>query len=249
MHSLRYLRASDYVAEYGNMTSNENSIHPTAIVGPNVRMGKGNYIGPYCVLRGCVEMGDNNKLVSHVSIGSPPEHRGFVFEPESFESTGTIKIGSNNTFFEFVAVNHPSKTLTSIGSNCFIQASVYIPHDGIIEDNVTIANSCAIGGHSVIMQGANLGFSVTVHQFTTIGPYCMVGMGSVVLEDLAPFCVYVGTGPRRIKLNKVGLSRAGFDDATIYQLEGWLNSGEALPPSIPAIDELVHRFTSHAGRR
>jgi UDP-N-acetylglucosamine acyltransferase len=231
------------------MTHADNTIHPTAIIGPNVRMGRGNYIGPYCVLRGRVEIGDNNKLVSHVSIGSPPEHRGFVFEPEKFEDTGTITIGSNNTFFEFVAVNHPSKTLTSIGSNCFIQANVYIPHDGIIEDGVTIANGCAIGGHAVIMRGANLGFSESVHQFTTIGAYCMVGMGSVVLEDLAPFCVYVGTGPRRLKLNKVGLSRAGFDEGAIYQLEQWVASGDSMPQGIPAADEIVARFRQYAGRR
>jgi UDP-N-acetylglucosamine acyltransferase len=212
-------------------------------------MGHGNYIGPYCVLRGRIELGDNNKLVSHVSIGSPPEHRGFVFEPETFEDTGLITIGSNNTFFEFVAVNHPSKTLTSIGSNCFIQANVYIPHDGIIEDGVTIANGCAIGGHSVIMRGANLGFGVTVHQFTTIGPYCMVGMSSIVLEDLAPFCVYVGTGPRRLKLNKVGLSRAGFDEATICQIEESLSAGEALPSGVAGLEDLIARYKKYAGRR
>lgn len=232
------------------MSSTENSIHPTALIGPNVRLGRGNYIGPYCVFRGKVEIGDNNRFVSHVSIGSPPEHRGFTFTPESFEETGSITIGSHNTFFEFVAVNHPSKTLTSIGSHCFIQAQVYIPHDGIIEDSVTIANGCAIGGHCVVMQGANLGFCVSVHQFTTIGPYCMVGMGSVVLRDLPPFGVYVDTGPRQIKVNKIGLSRAGFDETTIELIEQGMSAGNlAAQRANPRVAELWARFTSYAGRR
>ena len=77
----------------------------------------------------------------------------------------------------------------------------------------------------------------------------MVGMGSIVLDDLPPFCVYVGTGPRRIKLNKVGLSRAGFDEGTIYQLEQWIDSGRIETPDIPALNDLVARFKQHAGRR
>jgi UDP-N-acetylglucosamine acyltransferase len=212
-------------------------------------MGEGNYIGPYCVFSGNVDIGDNNKFISHVSVGSPPEHRGFTMDPATFESIGTITIGSNNTFFEFVTINHPFKDLTAIGSNCFVLAHVYLPHDCIIEDGVTIANGCTIGGHSVLMKGCNLGFSVSVHQFSTIGPYCMVGMGSIVLEDLPPYCVYVGTGPRRLRLNSVGLSRNGYNDATIQQLQHWVESGSEELPDIAAVRDDITRYKQFSGRR
>ena len=51
-----------------------NDIHYTAIIYPNVKMGKGNKIGPYCVIgsdgeirdcknfEGFVEIGDNNVI-------------------------------------------------------------------------------------------------------------------------------------------------------------------------------------------
>lgn len=231
------------------MTSTANIIHPTAIIGPNVKLGSGNYIGPYCVFSGDVEIGDNNKFISHVSVGSPPEHRGFTMDPATFDSIGKITIGSNNTFFEFVIINHPFKELTAIGSGCFILGNVYLPHDCVLEDGVTIANGCAIGGHSILMKGCNLGFSVSVHQFSTIGPYCMVGMGSVVLEDLPPYCVYVGTGPRRLRLNSVGLSRNGFDEGTVRQLEQWVESGSSELPNIAAVQGDIARYKELSGRR
>jgi UDP-N-acetylglucosamine acyltransferase len=231
------------------MMTSENIIHPTAIVGPNVTLGTGNYIGPYCVLSGEIEIGDNNKFISHVSVGSPPEHRGFPMDPSSFESIGKITIGSNNTFFEFVIINHPFKDLTAIGSNCFILGHVYLPHDCVLEDGVTIANGCTIGGHSILMKGCNLGFSVSVHQFSTIGPYSMVGMGSIVLEDLPPYCVYVGTGPRRLRLNTVGLSRNGHDEATIGQLQQWVESNDKELPEIAALHDDISRYKKFSGRR
>ena len=231
------------------MTTPSNLIHPTAIIGPNVRMGTGNYIGPYCVFNGDVTIGDNNRFISHVSVGSPPEHRRFDMNPETFDSIGRIEIGSNNTFFEFVSINHPMKELTSIASHCFILGHVYLPHDCVIEDSVTIANGCMIGGHSILMKGCNLGFSVSVHQWTTVGPYSMLGMGSVVLNDVPPFMVCVGAGPQRLRLNTIGLSRSGYDADTIERLQAWADSGSTELPELPALNGDLARFKALSGRR
>jgi UDP-N-acetylglucosamine acyltransferase len=231
------------------MTTPANLIHPTAIVGPNVKMGTGNYIGPYCVLSGDIRIGDNNRFISHVSVGSPPEHRRFNMDPAAFDSIGTITIGSNNTFFEFVSINHPMKELTSIGSHCFILGHVYVPHDCVIEDGVTIANGCMIGGHSILMKGCNLGFSVSVHQWTTIGPYAMLGMGSIVLDDVPPFFVYVGTGPQRLRLNSVGLSRSGYDTDILQDLQRWADTDDAELPDLPVLRADIDRFKELSGRR
>lgn len=215
------INTRDSMSLMSSADKNGNIIHPTTLVGPKVRLGRGNYIGPYCTFTGDVEIGDNNYFVSHVSVGSPAEHKGFKFNPQDIESMGKIVIGSNNKFFEFVSINHPYFALTSIGSGCFILASVYLPHDCVLEDNVTISNHCAIGGHSVLMKGCNIGFSTCVHQFSVIGSYAMIGMGSVVLKDIPPFGVYVGTGPERKKINKVGMVRAGYAEAQIKLLEQW----------------------------
>lgn len=215
------------------MSAQENIIHPTAVIGPNVKMGKGNYVGPYCVISGRVEIGDDNKFLSHVSIGAPPQHRAFVVTPESIEDKGTVRIGSRNIFHEFVTIHQPWHDLTSLGSDCFLMAYAHVPHDAVIEDSVTIANSVQIGGHSRLMKGCTIGLSACIHQFTVIGSYAMVGMGSVVGKNIIPFNTFAGSGPKRLGVNEVGLKRLGFDMDKIERVSSWsvqfLASGEGVP--------------------
>lgn len=211
-------------------------------------MGSGNYIGPYCVLTGKVTIGSRNKFLSHVRIGSPPEHRGFELVSGIEQSSGSIQIGSNNTFFEFVSVNQPFNELTKIGSNGYFMAGVYIPHDCLIGDWVTIANGCSIGGHSNLLEGCNLGFQVAVHQFCTIGAFAMVGMGSIVLRDVPPFGKYIGVGPRKIGMNHIGLQRAGFDEEELNAALSWLESGVFSSPTHSRIAHLINDYTTTSQR-
>ena len=53
-----------------------NQMHPTAVIGPDVKLGTGKTIGPYAVLLGNTEIGDDNWIGPHVVIGSPGEMRG-----------------------------------------------------------------------------------------------------------------------------------------------------------------------------
>jgi UDP-N-acetylglucosamine acyltransferase len=203
------------------MTASNNFIHPTAVVGPNVTLGSGNYIGPYCVISGRVTIGDDNHFISHVSVGAPPQHRAFKITPESIDDKGLVVIGSRNVFHEFVTIHQPFHDLTSVGSDCFLMAYAHVPHDAVIEDSVTIANSVQIGGHSHLMRGCNIGLSACIHQFTVIGSYAMVGMGSVVGKHILPFNTFAGSGPKRLGVNEVGLKRLGCDADKIERVSQW----------------------------
>lgn len=225
------------------MSSAENIIHPTAVIGPNVRLGRGNYIGPYCVLSGRVEIGDDNKFISHVSVGAPPQHRSFEITSQSLEEKGLVTIGSKNIFHEFVTIHQPFHDSTSVGSNCFLMAYAHVPHDAVIEDFVTIANSVQIGGHSRLMRGCNIGLSSCIHQFSVIGSYAMVGMGSVVGKHIIPFNTYTGSGPKRLGVNEVGLKRLGYDADKIERISMWsqefLATGEGTVPDEDVANEIT----------
>ena len=68
---------------------------------------------------------------------------------------------------------------------------------------------------------ANLGIGTTVHQYSTIGQYAMVGMGSIVVRDVLPFTTFTsrdGIGSSEM-LNFVGLKRAGMSSDKISSLE------------------------------
>ena len=57
------------------LSNDNNIIHDTAIVDKSVKLGKNNFIGAFVVITGDVEIGDNNRFESHISIGAKAQHR------------------------------------------------------------------------------------------------------------------------------------------------------------------------------
>jgi UDP-N-acetylglucosamine acyltransferase len=147
-----------------------NTIHETAIIYPNVFMGTGNKIGPYCV------------------IGSDGEIRGC----DNFE--GTVVIGDNNVISEMVTIQRPKDkgSVTKIGSNNIIMAHSHFGHDSVIGNNCEISTSSIIGGYAKIGNNTKVKLNVTIRNRKIIGENCVIGMGSVVVKDVEDNSVVVG---------------------------------------------------------
>src|SRR6266536_404543 len=176
-------------------------VHPTAVVHPSAKIGKGAHVGPYVVIQEDVQIGDNAVLLAHVVI-----YRG-------------VKIGDN-----FMAHSHAVvREYCRIGNNVILQNGVVIGGDGfgfaknndghwhkigqsgptVIEDDVEIqANACidrASVGETRISRGAKIDNLV------------QVGHGSKVGEDTL-LCAQVGlagstdVGNRVILAGQVGVA-------------------------------------------
>lgn len=158
-----------------------NNIHPTAIIGSNVKLGDGNYIGPYCI------------------IGMPAEHR------ESWgKSVGDVIIGNGNVITGHVTIDAGTTGPTIIQNSCFIMKHAHIGHDAHIGDRVTISCGAKIGGHTIVCADANIGLNAVIHQRHDISEGVMIGMGSVVTLKLGtePYQTYAGNPARHIGPNK-----------------------------------------------
>tara|TARA_R110000868_G_scaffold334194_1_gene594881 strand:+ start:10850 stop:11341 length:492 start_codon:yes stop_codon:yes gene_type:complete len=147
-----------------------NWIHKTAIVHPNVKMGKGNVIGAYCV------------------IGSNGEMRGV--KQEDFK--GFVYIGDRNVISEHVTIQRPfADTSTRIGNDNIIMAHSHIGHDAYIGNECEICTGTIIGGYAVINDGAIIKLGCTIRNRIEVGIDSLIGMGSVVVKDvLAGATVY-----------------------------------------------------------
>ena len=192
-----------------------NTIHPTAIIHPNAKIGTGNYIGPFCVIGENVTMGNFNRLESHVCIGSPAEHR------ESFhgEKDCGVLIGDSCIFREFVTINSGIHGHTKVGNNVYMLRGSHLGHDVEVENKVTISCNVMVGGHATIKEGSNIGLSTVIHQHRIIGSYTMIGMGSVVTKDVPNFVLGYGNPFKANKINCIGLERNGFTYEQIKELE------------------------------
>lgn len=162
------------------MEQDGNFIHPTAVIGPNVTMGKGNYIGPLCI------------------IGYPAEHKAFWDKP-----TGAVIIGDNNKFTGLVTIDAGTEKDTIIFSNCWFLKHCHVGHDAIIHDNVTISCGAKIGGHAIIYASTNIGLNASIHQWVQVPEGCMIGANAFIGKTLTmePDSKYVGVPARYIGPN------------------------------------------------
>jgi UDP-N-acetylglucosamine acyltransferase len=156
-----------------------NAISPLAYIHNDVQMGKGNSIGPYCI------------------IGGPAEWKGH-------EVQGRVIIGDNNTFTGLVTVDSGAEHPTVIGSKCYLMKHSHVGHDAKLGDGVTLSCGAKIGGHTVIGDEANIGLNAVIHQKQNIPAGVMIGMGAVVTKKAkpGPYEIYAGNPAKYIGENQ-----------------------------------------------
>lgn len=216
---------------------NRNEIHPTVIVGDDVKLGSGNTIGPNVVIYGPATLGDDNWIGAGVVIGAPPEVRSF--EHPRGRAAGVspgVRIGDRNVIREYAQVHQGWKQQTAIGDDAFIMNQVYVAHDCELEDGVTIASSVLLAGHVHIGAHANLGLGTAVHQGRYIGRAAMVGMSSVVTRDIPPFAKAYGSPARVASANAIGMRRLDVPESEIEVLVAIYESG-AGPDALTTFEE------------
>ena len=199
------------------------TIHFTAMVDPNAKIGHEVQIGAFSIIGPHVTLGDKTVVQSHVVIegevlaghrnfighgaiiGAPPQDVAF-----SPKRNTKVEIGRDNVIREYCSIHRgsPDGSVTKIGDQNFLMAGVHIGHNCAIGNNVIIANNCLLGGYVRVDDGAFLGGGSTFHQFMRIGRLVMVQGSSAFGKDLPPF-VIAAERNYVFGLNTVGLRRAG----------------------------------------
>ena len=190
-------------------------IGPYAIVGPHVKVGAGTTVGSHAVLEGRTEIGENNQIFHHASIGAVPQHAKYRGEPTR------LTIGSENIIREFVTIHLGTvedRSITMVGSHIILMAYAHVAHDCTLEDAVILANAATLGGHVYVERNAIVGGLVGVHQFVRIGRHAIVGGMSGIRLDIPPFVRASGVPSKLYGLNTVGLERSGFSPEEIGRL-------------------------------
>lgn len=180
-------------------------VGPGAIIEDDVEIGPGTTIGAYAIVRRFTRIGARNRIDAHAVIGGLPQHTGYD------GSETYVEIGDDNVLREYVTINRAYEpgAATRVGSNCFFMTSTHVGHDCIVGDRVILTNGAMLGGHVEVGHNAVFGGMAGAHQFTRIGPFCMVGAGVPLKKDALPYSVIGGTPIRHYRLNAVGLKRNG----------------------------------------
>lgn len=155
---------SEGLYNYEWINTDGNWVHKTAIIHPNVKMGRGNTIGAYAV------------------IGS----NGEIRDVSQDDFKGRVVIGNDNVISEHVTIQRPlqESESTVIGNENIIMAHAHIGHDSKIGNMTEICTSCVIGGYVVIEDSAKIKLHSVIRNRRIIGENATVGMGSVVTKDV-----------------------------------------------------------------
>jgi len=188
----------------GAIIGKDVTIGAFSIIGSNVIIGDCTTIGSHTLIDGKTTIGENNHIFSHAVLGTVPQDLKF-----NGEQTELI-IGNNNTIREHTLINTGTAGggfKTIIGNNNLIMGHVHIGHDCIIGSNIVIANSSVLAGHVELESNCIVGGVSAIHQFCKIGELAMIGGGSIVVQDIPPFCNTEGNRATIRGLNLTGLRR------------------------------------------
>jgi UDP-N-acetylglucosamine acyltransferase len=191
------------------------TIGPYAVIGANVTLGKGCVVGPHALVEGHTEIGAGTQIFHAAAVGSAPQDLTYT------GSVSFVRVGERNIIREFVTVQPGTEpgSETRIGNDNLLMAYVHVAHNCVLGDHVILANSVNLAGHVTLEDWAVIGGITPVHQFVRVGRHSMVGGGSRVAQDIAPFTKVAGNPPKNYGLNTIGLRRRGFSAEAMSSLK------------------------------
>lgn len=195
---------------------NNVAVGAFSIIGADVEIGDGTWIGPHVVINGPTRLGRDNKVYQFASLGEAPQHLGYKGEPTRLE------IGDRNVVREHCTFSRATVAgggVTCIGDDNFFMAYCHVAHDCVVGSSIVFANNSSLAGHVAIGDCAVLGGFTMVHQFCRIGPYCMTAVNTVTFKDIPPYLMVGGNTAVPHGLNLRGLKRRGFSDEAIEALK------------------------------
>jgi UDP-N-acetylglucosamine acyltransferase len=184
-------------------------VGPFAVVGPRVVLGPDTEVMAHATVLGPARLGARNRVHPYACIGGDPQDLSYKGEEVSVEA------GDDNVFREHVTVSRGTKKetgITRIGSRCLLMAGAHVAHDCALGDGVLLGNNVLLAGHVHVQDRAILNGAAACHHFATVGRLSYVGGLSRIVMDVPPFMVVEGHPARVIKVNAVGMRRAGIPE-------------------------------------
>jgi sugar O-acyltransferase (sialic acid O-acetyltransferase NeuD family) len=131
-------------------------------------------------------------------LGLPGERYATVVHP-SVSVGATCAVGHGTVLLAGTVLTAD----LSVGSHVAVMPQVVLTHDDLIEDFGTIASGVRLGGGAILRRGAYVGAGALIREGVTVGAWSQIGMGSVVLRDVPPDEIWVGSPARFLRSAKL----------------------------------------------
>jgi len=196
-------------------------IEESAVIGENVSLGKGVYIGHNVVVEDNVKIGDYTIVMHNVIVSTNTEigthcliksgtvigQRGFGFErdeegiPIEFTHYGKVTIGNHVEIGALNTVVAGALSDTIIEDHVKTDDHVHIAHNVVIGRGSFITACAEISGSVRIGKQVWLGPNCSVIDKITLGDQVFVGIGAVVTKSFSERAVIAGYPAKILKMS------------------------------------------------
>ncbi|HTN46470.1 MAG TPA: hypothetical protein VL098_09000 [Flavipsychrobacter sp.] len=173
------------------------------VVGENVRIGNNTVVLHNTVIEDNTVIGDHCNIGTNVSIGG----EGFGYEKDEngrylvIRHVGNVEIHDYVDIGNNVCIDRGVTGSTVIKNNVKIDNLVHISHGVTIGANSLIIAFAMLGGSSTIGENVWVAPSSAIMNQKSVGDNALVGMGAVVVKDVAAATTVAGN-PAKVLLPK-----------------------------------------------
>ena len=209
-------------------------IHPSCVISQDAEIADGVIIGPFCVVEGNSKIGARTFLRSHIVIGPHTElgedneiypHATIGMGPQDLKFKGAptrLVVGNRNVIREGCTMHRGTEGgggLTTVADDNFFMTASHVAHDCHVGSRNIFANNGTLAGHVEIGDGCTVGAFSAIHQFCRMGDHAFMGGFTVATLDVLPFMKTVGArDTKSYGVNAIGLRRKGFPEEVVAAL-------------------------------
>jgi len=181
-------------------------IAPDAVIGANCFISAGSVIGARTVLHPSVIV-DNASIIGddcEIKSGAILGQSGFGFERDSeglpikFPHFGKVVLGNHVYVGANTAIDRGTLGDTIIEDNVKIDNLVHIAHNCHIKEGAFVIAGTILGGGTQIGNNCWIAPNVSVKEQTVVHDGALVGLGAVVLKEVAAGTVVVGNPAKEL---------------------------------------------------
>lgn len=182
-------------------------IHPSVTMGSGVSVGRGVVIGEGTILEHNIRIADGVQIGKNCRIksGSVIGEDGFGFErdidgtPIRMIHLGGLRIGDRVEIGSLNTVCQGTLGPTIIDDDVKTDDQVHIAHNCRIKRKTIITGGVVLAGGVTVGEEAWLGPNSTALHGLHIGDRAFVGLGAVIIRDIAPGATVVGNPARPLE--------------------------------------------------
>ena len=176
----------------------DQHLHPTSIIFPNVFIGSNVTIGEYCKIMAGAVIGDNTIIENYVIIGPNTVlgHSAFYYKKKEtgydrMHTCGGVHIESEVEIGALCTIDAGVTGMTRIGKGTKIDNQVHVGHDTQVGEHCLMASGVGIAGCVIIKNHVTLwgqvgcASNVTIENNVTV--YAQSGIGKNLLEGKTYF--------------------------------------------------------------